>query len=659
MIKKTINMPNRPKCNVDEVTVSVIWNKLLNITREVGERVVQGGQSYVMANARDLGPVLLTKTGDIVCQVEFLPCHCLLAEIPTKAIIKKFGDLNKGDMVLGNDGFIIKSGHLPDWTFVVPVYYGKELVFYYHFRGHMADSGGAYSGSYFPRAYDCISEGINIPPIKLIKRGKVDEQAKEIIFDNIRTSNAVWADCMLIYGSITRAIEEIKVLIDKYGLKAVKGATDEMMVRGEEAMRKEIAEMPDGEYTGEMAVDWDGTVPDRPVWVRVKITVKGDEMWVDYSDSMKQVDFVNSPLGNTYCFTYLPIFYATNPDLPHNHGALVPIHIIAPEGTVVNPTRPHTYGACGCCTAQEITDACTQALSKATAKAQGLFSRHYSVDVSGRLPFKDPRSGQDFEYFGAPFMEEGGGGAVKGFDGWDGMCGTVLAGVVKRGSVEVAETIMPFHWEQMDMMRDMEGPGEFIGARGTYGIRHCVAPAGATTILMAGDASGTYFPPAGVRGAPYAPTGNLYIKRVGKKETDIFPTMDMAPFFPGDILYTECMGAGGWGNPVDRDPEKIRLDVRDDYISVGRAKNVYGVVIDPKSITGNPEDIKVDMKATEDLRKKLKVDPRYRHVDEVRDDVRAGKITPEEAKSKYAVLMKMDDGRWCIDFKATEKLRPH
>ena len=659
MVKKTINMPNRPKCDVDEVTVSVIWNKLMNITREVGERVVQGAQSYVMANARDLGPVLLTKKGDIICQVEFLPCHCLLAEIPTKAIIKKFGDLHKGDMVLGNDGFIVRSGHLPDWTFLVPVYYKDELVFYYHFRGHMADSGGAYSGSYFPRAYDCISEGINIPPIKLLKRGKIDEQAREVIFDNIRTANAVWADCMLIYGSIKKASEEVKELIDKYGLKTVKSATDEMMVRGEEAMRREIAEMPDGDYYGEMAVDWDGTVPNRPVWVRVKITVKGDEMWVDFSDTMKQVDFVNSPLGNTYCFTYLPIFYATNPDLPHNHGALVPIHIIAPEGTVVNPTRPHTYGACGCCTAQEITDACTQALGKATWKAQGLFSRHYSVDVSGRLPFKDPRSGVDFEYFGAPFMEEGGGGAVKGFDGWDGMCGTVLAGVVKRGSVEVCESIMPFFWEQMDIMRDKEGAGEFIGARGTYGIRYCVAPEGATTILMAGDASGTYFPPAGVRGAPYAPTGNLFMKRTGKTELEIFNTMDMAPFFPGDILYTECMGAGGWGNPLDRDPEKIRLDVRDDYISVERARNVYGVVIDPKSITDNPEDIAVDIKATEELRKKLRNDPKYRHVDDVRDDVRAGKISVEEAKNKYAVIMKQDDGRWCVDFKATEQLRPH
>ena len=119
------------------------------------------------------------------------------------------------------------------------------------------------------------------------------------------------------------------------------------------------------------------------------------------------------------------------------------------------------------------------------------------------------------------------------------------------------------------------------------------------------------------------------------------------------------MGAGGWGNPLNRDPEKIKLDVRDELISVERARNVYGVVIDPKSLTDNPEDVAVDQKATEELRKKLRNDPRYRHPDLVRDDVRAGKISVQEAKDKYAVVIKEDDGRQVIDYKATEKFRPH
>ncbi len=648
------------KRQVDEVTVSVVWNKLMNITREVGERVVHSAQSYVMANARDLGPVLLSDIGHIICQVEFLPCHCLLAEIPTKKILDKFGPLDEGDMVLGNDAYILQSGHLPDWTFLVPIHHKGELVFYYHFRGHMADSGGAYSGSYFPQAYDCISEGLNIPPIKIIEKGEVDEKAKEIIFGNIRTSSAVWSDCMLIYGSIQKGQAQIQDVLEKYGVDVVRESCDQMIQRGEVAMRHEISQIPDGEYTGEAAVDWDGTTEDKPVWVRVKLTVDDDEMTVDFSESMscKNVDFVNSPLGNTYCFTYLPIYYATNPDVPRNHGALVPIKIIAPEGTIVNPTRPSTYGACGCSTATEITDAVTQALSKATKKAQGVFSRHYSVDVSGRMPFTDPRTGSDFEYFGAPFLEEGGSGAVEGHDGWDGMCGTVLAGVIKHGSVEVCELFMPFHWEEMQIMTDMEGPGQWIGARGTTAIRHCDAAEEAKTLLMAGDASGTFFPPAGSNGAPYAPTGNLYMKRKDSDNKEFFPTMCMSPMFAGDILYTECMGGGGYGNPLDRDTEKIRLDVRDEIISASRAKNVYGVVIDPSSLTDNPEDVAVDMAATEILRTELRDDPRYVHPDKIRDKVRSGEMTMEEAKEKHVVILTEDDNRIVIDYKATEAARP-
>ncbi len=182
---------------------------------------------------------------------------------------------------------------------------------------------------------------------------------------------------------------------------------------------------------------------------------------------------------------------------------------------------------------------------------------------------------------------------------------------------------------------------------------------GARAILMVTGASGTFLTPAGAGGAPYAPTGDLYLKRLGKTELEFFPTMSMAPMYAGDILYTECMGAGGWGYPLNRDPEKIKLDVRDELISVERARNVYGVVIDPKSLTDNPEDVAVDQKATEELRKKLRNDPRYRHPDLVRDDVRAGKISVQEAKDKYAVVIKEDDGRQVIDYKATEKFRPH
>jgi len=592
---------------IDPITLSVVWNKLLTVTLETGERIIHSAQSYVMANARDLGITLLDDKMQIITQQAFLPCHGLSASIATKAMTDALGKLDPGDLALSNDGFIVKSGHLPDWVVIAPIYWHDELVMYCHFRGHQMDSGGALSGSYFPRAYDCIAEGLNIPPLKIIEKGKIDEKVKGLIFNNVRTPAGGWADLMLFYGSIKKAEKDISDLIDKYGLGTFRACNDEMLRRGEEAVRAEIRSIPDGEYYGESAVDWDGSVRDVPVWIRVKLTVKGDEMTFDFSDTMEQVDFVNSPLGNTYAYVYLALFLSVDPTVPHNGGAMRPVHIIAPEGKVVNPTRPHTYGACGCHSGCEIYEACAQALGKATPdKTQAPFSYHFCVDFAGRLPITDPRTGYEVEYFAAPFIEEGGSGAVKGFDGWEGVVGCPLCGTVYRGSVEINELIFPFRYNIAKLAQDSEGPGEFIGSRGVYGERECVEPPGARTILMSGDCNGQYFAPLGIAGAPPATLGELYIQRAGKKEREMFYTMDEAVVNAGDVLITRAGGGAGWGNRLDRDVERINEDVISGLLSVQRAKDVYGVIIKPESVGEDPETIEIDYKATEELRKKLK-----------------------------------------------------
>lgn len=592
---------------IDPITLSVVWNKLLSITLETGERIIHSAQSYVMGNARDLGIVLLDDEMRIITQQAFLPCHCLSAGIATQAMTDALGKLEPGDMALSNDGFIVKSGHLPDWVIITPIYWHDELVMYCHFRGHQGDAGGAYSGSYFPKAYDCIAEGLNIPPIKIIEKGKVDEKVTRLIYNNIRTPAAGWADVMLCYGSFRKAEKDVCDLIEKYGLDTFKACCEEMLRRGEEAMRAEIRSMPDGVYYGEQAVDWDGTKRGVPVWIRVKMTKKGDEITFDLSDSADQVDFVNSPLGNTYSYVFLALFLAVDPTVPHNDGAMRPVHLIAPAGKVVNPTRPHTYGACGCHSGCEIYATCAEALGKAAPdKTQAPFSYHFAVNITGRLPITDPRTGYDLEYFANPFIEEGGSGAVKGFDGWEGIVGCPLVGTVYRGSVEINELLYPYRYHVAKLAQDSEGPGEFIGSRGVYAEKECTAPPGAQSLLMSGASNGQYFPPPGIAGAPPASRGELYIKRAGKKEREMFYTMDQTEMHTGDILITKASGGPGWGNPLNRDVEKVKADVISGLFSVQHAKDVYGVIVRPESVGENPETIEIDYKATEELRKQLK-----------------------------------------------------
>lgn len=591
--------------SVDPAIVSVVWNRLITAVRLCGERISYAAQSPLMALARDLGAALLTPEGDLICTADFLPHHTIVAEIPTKNILKKFHRLDPGDVVLANDGHIIQSGHLLDWTFLVPIYYKDELICYGYFRGHVLDSGGAYSGGYFSGTYDCYGEGLNIPPIKIYKRGILNEDVREIILNNNRTPTGVWADVVLVINSLTDMERDVKNLIDNYGLDQIRNCVREIFYRTEKATRDQIKQVPNGVYYGESAVDWDGTTPDRQVFVRVKLTVRDDEMTFDFSDSDDQVQFVNAPLGITYACTFQAIFWVFDSTIPPNHGSMVPIHIIAPAGKVVNPTRPATYGACGCSCGTQITEACSHALAQAIPdRAMGDWSKHFSCNASGRLPDIDPRTGRPREYFQAPFVEEGGSGAVKGFDGWDGVGPGGSSGMIRRGSVEEQELNYPVRFDVVELMKDSEGAGEFIGARGVYGVRVCTAPPGSRTFLQAGDVAGDTYPCFGVAGAPPLPLNTLRLFRSSTGQIEVIKAIGFYEIYPGDVLYTQCYGGGGWGNPLYRDPEKVKFNAIEGLLSFERARNVYGVVLiqhDPE----NPETIEVDYPATEELRQKL------------------------------------------------------
>ena len=162
----------------------------------------------------------------------------------------------------------------------------------------MADTGGFLPGGYGPGAYDIIAEGLSIPGLKVIKNGVLDRDLWDLVCRNVRNSRQVDMDTMLINGAMMQAEEQILRLFDKYGPDTITACMREIIDAGERAARAEISKMPDGVYYGESASDWDGTT-DKPVRIKVQLTVKGDELTFDFEGSNPQVTFVNSPLGNT------------------------------------------------------------------------------------------------------------------------------------------------------------------------------------------------------------------------------------------------------------------------------------------------------------------------------------------------------------------------
>ena len=203
-------------------------------------------------------------------------------------------------------------------------------------RGHMTDTGGSFPGGYFPNAYDIIAEGLCILPLRIIKGGVEDEDLMALIYNNVRWPDEMKIDSNAMIATTKFAENRIVDLIRRYGKDTVLGAVHEMMDRTEKAVRAEIAAMPDGTYTGEASTDDDGTMLDEPVTVRVDVTIKGDEITLDFSRSDEQrPGFVNCVYAVTYARAVAAVIIYMDPALAdfHNAGSLRPIKVIAPPGT--------------------------------------------------------------------------------------------------------------------------------------------------------------------------------------------------------------------------------------------------------------------------------------------------------------------------------------
>lgn len=571
--------------NLDPTTFSVVWNKIDYIVEQIGEKVLYSTQSFVTALARDLGQTFLSARGEIVSAASYLPIHTMVAQEAIKGLDSYFhGTYEPGDFIVANDPYIVKGGHLPDWNFVRPVFYQGKRIGFFQAKTHVSDTGGFMPGGYAPGAYDIIAEGLNIPPLKIIKGGVLQKELWGFLLRNVRNATQVDMDTMLINGAMAQAEEQLVALCDKYGVETVLACTEEIIQAGETAMRAEIAKIPDGAYYGESATDWDGKT-DKPVWVRVDVIVQGDEITFDFSKSDPQCTFVNCPWGVVVTDSAISTFFIIDAGVPKNGGALRPLRIIAPEGSVVNPTYPATVGASQIAVGTQIVEACVLALGRALPdRAMAGWGKHFCPMHLGVDPTRiDPRTGQPRQYFTETFASDSGSGAVKGFDGWLGIGFMAAAGNFLRPNIEHFESECPFVVNSVTVLPDWEGAGEFRGAPGTYLEFTAHTLPETTAMLQTGNSDGARFSPPGVVGGGSGPLSEITVHGADGTRRPL-RTIDMQPVFPGDRCITKCSGGGGWGNPLDRDVHKVRDDVLDGYVSLDRAHDVYGVVLDPDTL---------------------------------------------------------------------------
>src|SRR3990172_5586732 len=366
--------------SIDHLTLAVVEARINALNLELGARMFRQCFSVPTSHIRDLGTVLFDKDERTLAIGNFMPVHTGGSDISLKGMLDWIGreNIHPDDFIIGNDPFIVRFGHVADWSFLRPIFYKGELVFYHFARTHQYDSGGAYPGCYFPRSYDCHGEGLIIPPVKIIERGKIDEKAYSIILKNLRGSTMVRADNMLVYGSMKKIEQRIIGLLKEYGKETVMAALDELIDRAREAVKKVISQWPAGTYYAERAADWDGTT-DRPVWVRLALTVKPKEgrLIFAFSESDPQADFINVPHGQVWSSVAASLLWSMPPGIPRNQGFFNCLDVITKEGTVLSPVYPATSASQAVTLGGEITECVMLAMSQvAPRETPATWGRH-------------------------------------------------------------------------------------------------------------------------------------------------------------------------------------------------------------------------------------------------------------------------------------------
>ena len=578
--------------NIDPTTVATIWHSMQTICKEMRHMVKRTAQNYLIGQLQDMSVGIWGADGTTIAVPVGLPVQFLGTTFAVQDLVKMFGgNINPGDVFLTNDPY--HGGHnchLPDWGYIRPIFYKGELLFFTLCRGHQMDTGGSFPGGYFPNGYDIHAEGLIIPPIKVIERGKERKDLVNLILNNVRFSDGVRVDLHAMIGATTMCERRVLALLDIYGKQTVFASVQEMIKRTEIAVRDEIRKIPDGVYTGAAATDDDGTVLDEPVWVRARITVKGDEMTIDLSESDAQrKGFINSVYAATYGNAIAAAILYFDPAIAdyHNQGTMEPIKVVAPLGSVVNCKYPATVGASPVNVGIQVMEAVLEALAKALpGRAVAAWGKHRGDYVFAM----DPRTGEP--YVRTSFDYDGSGGAVAGYDGYQAVSTLTALGAAHRDNVEEMEVRVPWRALRWEFVPDFSGAGKW---RGGPGLHWEAFNAGSDGQMATGSSDGDVVQGFGALGGEPTPVSRTYLRRNGE-DIRVKPHR-LVPVKTGDVLVKHSSGGGGVGNPAERDPELVREDVENEFVSLENAKKIYRVVIEP-------DTLKVDHKATKALRAK-------------------------------------------------------
>lgn len=541
---------------LDPITVDIMWGRLIATVNEQAAALMRSSFTSIVRDAGDLSACVFDRRGRMVAQaVTGSPGHINSMATGMEHIVRTFpiDTLRPGDVIITNDPWITVS-QLHDITIATPVFHNGRAVALFANCCHALDIGGRGLSA---DARSIFEEGLLIPIMKLHDAGEPVKAIYDLIARNVRTPEEVIGDIHAQIIANEVGARQLQSFLEEFDLDDIENISDTIVERTERAMRTAIGQLPNGQHAFDLTLDGF----DSPIAIKAKVTINDDEVTVDYTGSSPSVDLgINVGFNYTVAYTTYGVKCAIAPDVPNNAGSFTPIKTEAPKGSILNAQHPsavagrHTVG-------HFLPSAIMGALSgilpdKVMAPgADSLWNTH----ISGY----DARDGSYFSY---TWFSTGGTGALQGQDG---LSATSYPSGVAGVPAEIIEALTPLVVRQRSLRPDSGGAGE---NRGGLGQTMEIEVRTERPYLFSGLYERCEHPAPGLYGGQPGAGG-----AISTSNDEVVKPKISCMLKPDTIVTLHIPGGGGFGDPAKRDPDSVRNDVLDGYISVEGARRDYGL----------------------------------------------------------------------------------
>lgn len=559
----------------DPITLEIIKESLRAIGDEMFVTTARTSMSTIIYEVLDFAVGLTDAAGRLITQGNGVTLFLGTLDFGVRAVIDKFGydGLNPGDIIVTNDPYSGGGTHLSDVSLIMPIYYADKIVAFAANKAHWTEVGGMAAGSWTTDSTEVFQEGLQFPNVKLFEQGEPIDSLIDLIRANVRTPDMSIGDMYSQVASLRIAEKRFRELCDKYGLDAVEAGIETALDYGEAMTREELRHIPPGVYEVEDWIDDDG-IGNGPFKVQVKITVTDDEFICDFTGTHDQVPGpVNCSRTGLYSSARAMLMALTDPSIPASEGCFRPLEVICPDGTIFTCDRPapvSTYWETMLYAADLIWKALAPVLPHRLPA--GHFLSVCGTVVAGIHPDSE-------ELYLLVEPEAGGWGAGADKDGENGLV-CIGDGETYVIPVEVCETRYGVLVDQFSFNITEGGAGKYRGGHGLIRDYRIVSDEAWFT--------GTYgrhkFLPWGMEGGDKGSRNYTEFIFVDERESEVYGKTARYHLKQGDVARCVTGCGGGYGDPFERPVEKVKADVKNEYITLEMAENEYGVVLDPDTL---------------------------------------------------------------------------